>query len=87
VTRVAVVLKRELDSTIKEWLRHVKLIPDLMAIPLSDADRTRHLPKLFDDLIWRRVKRSSSGFANTAWKADFSSEMGANLLIRHLFAL
>jgi hypothetical protein len=50
---VAVVLERELASTIKEWLRQVKLIPDLTNIPLSDSDRTGHLPKLFDDLLCR----------------------------------
>ena len=50
---VAVILKRELDSTIKEWLRHVKLVPALIAIPLTDAERTGHLPKLFDDLLYR----------------------------------
>jgi hypothetical protein len=38
---------------IKDWLRRVKLVPDLMTIRLSDTDRTRHLPKLFDDLICR----------------------------------
>jgi len=47
------ILKRELASTIKEWLRQVKLIPDLTNIPLSDSDRTGHLPKLFDDVLWR----------------------------------
>jgi hypothetical protein len=50
---VAVVLERELASTIKEWLRQVKLIPDLTNMPLSDSDRTGHLPKLFDDLLCR----------------------------------
>ena len=50
---VAVLLERELASTIKEWLRQVKLVPDLTNIPLSDSDRTGHLPKLFDDLLSR----------------------------------
>jgi hypothetical protein len=45
---VALILERELDSTIKEWLRQVKLVPDLTIIPLSDSDRAGHLPKLFD---------------------------------------
>jgi|HubBroStandDraft_6_1064221.scaffolds.fasta_scaffold555716_2 hypothetical protein len=47
------ILKRELASTIKEWLRQVKLIPDLTNIPLSDSDRTGHLPKLFEDVLNR----------------------------------
>ena len=50
---VATILRRELEPTIKEWLRRVNLVPELNRIPLSDADRTRHLPKLFDDLICR----------------------------------
>jgi hypothetical protein len=53
VASVAVILKRELDSTIKEWLRRVKLVPALIAIPLSDAERTVHLPKLFEDVLNR----------------------------------
>jgi hypothetical protein len=47
------ILKRELASTIKEWLRQVKLVPDLTNIPLSDSDRTGHLPKLFEDVLNR----------------------------------
>ena len=47
------ILKRGLDSTIKEWLRYIKLVPALIAIPLSDSDRTSHLPKLFEDVLNR----------------------------------
>jgi hypothetical protein len=50
---VADVLERELQPTIKEWLRRVNLVPELTNIPLSDADRTGHLPKLYFDLISR----------------------------------
>jgi hypothetical protein len=50
---VADILERELTFTIKEWLRRVNLIPDLTSIPLSDTDRTEHLPKLYNDLILR----------------------------------
>lgn len=50
---VADVLERELQPTIKEWLRRVNLVPELTSVPLSDADRTGHLPKLFQDLISR----------------------------------
>ena len=50
---VADVLERELEPTIKEWLRRVNLVPELTAITLSDADRTGHLPKLYYDLIFR----------------------------------
>ena len=50
---VADILERELEPTIKEWLRRVNLVPELTDIPLSDADRTCHLPELFDDVLWR----------------------------------
>ena len=50
---VAVIIERELGPTIKEWLRQVKLVPDLSNISLSDSGRTGHLPKLFGDLLYR----------------------------------
>jgi len=50
---VADILERESESTIKDWLRRVKLVPSLTKVPLSDADRTGHLPKLYVDLICR----------------------------------
>jgi hypothetical protein len=50
---VADVLVRELEPTIKEWLRRVNLVPELTKIPLNDADRTGHLAKLYYDLISR----------------------------------
>jgi hypothetical protein len=53
VQSVATILERELQPTISEWLRRVNMVPELTRIPLSGADRTRHLPKLFDDVICR----------------------------------
>jgi hypothetical protein len=50
---VADILERELEPTIREWLRRVNLVPDLTNIPLSDADRTGHLPKLCCEIISR----------------------------------
>jgi len=50
---VANILERELEPTIKEWLRRVNLIPALSDVPLNDDDRTGHLPKLFHDLACR----------------------------------
>jgi hypothetical protein len=47
---VASILGRELEPTIKEWLRRVNLVSELIQIPLSDRDSTRHLPALFRDL-------------------------------------
>src|SRR5216684_9234522 len=53
VASVATILKRELQPTIKEWLRRVNLVPELTDVALSNADRTGHLPKLYADLICR----------------------------------
>jgi hypothetical protein len=53
LTSVADILERELGPTIKEWLRRVNLVPELTNTPLSDEDRTSHLPKLYYDLICR----------------------------------
>ena len=53
VASVATILKRELQPTIKEWLRRVNLVPELTDVPLSDTDRTGHLHKLYADLICR----------------------------------
>ena len=50
---VAAILERELEPTVREWLRRVNLISELTDIPLSDADRSGHLTKLYSDLIYR----------------------------------
>jgi hypothetical protein len=53
IVSVADILERELQPTIKDWLRQVNLIPALTKVPLSDADRTGHLPNFYFDLICR----------------------------------
>jgi hypothetical protein len=53
VTSVADILERELQPTIKDWLRRVNQVPALTKGPLNDVDRTGHLPKLYADLICR----------------------------------
>ncbi|MCU1296183.1 MAG: response regulator receiver protein [Acidobacteriaceae bacterium] len=53
VESVAGVLERELAPTIKEWLKQVNLIPELTKVKLTDANRTDHLPKLLNDVIFR----------------------------------
>ena len=50
---VAAILERELEPTVREWLRRVNLISELTDIPLSDADRSGHLTRLYSDLISR----------------------------------
>jgi hypothetical protein len=41
---VADILEREIEPTIKEWLRQVNLVPELTKISLSDQDRTAIYP-------------------------------------------
>src|ERR1700722_11677956 len=83
---VAAVLEREPDSTIKEWLKQVNLAADLSRIPLSDANRTGHLPELFDDLLSRlRGPRDTeprvSIAADTHGRLRFAQGYSAALLV------
>jgi hypothetical protein len=67
VRSVADILEREIEPTIKEWLRRVNLVPELTDIPLSDSDRTGHLPKLYHDLISRlRLAKDAQPLISTA---------------------
>jgi len=50
---VAAILEKELDPMISEWKRQASLVPSLTAILLSDADRTGHFLKLFDEVLCR----------------------------------
>ena len=77
VASVADILERELEPTIKEWLRRVNLVPELADIPLSDADRTGHLPKLYYDLISRlRLARDA--------RPPISAAAAAHGQLRHM---
>jgi hypothetical protein len=51
--RVAAILEQELGSMISEWTRRVRLVPNLANIELSDANRARHLPTLFAEILCR----------------------------------
>jgi len=53
VEDVASVLEHETKSTIKDWLHAIHLDPQKILVPLSDDERTAHLPHLFHDLIYR----------------------------------
>jgi len=86
VASVADILERELEPTMKEWLRRVNLVPELTHIPLSDADRTGHLPKLYFDLISRLrnakdVKRSASVAAAAHGQIRYTQGYSAVMLI------
>src|SRR5271156_6852948 len=51
--RASVILERETESTIHNWLSRVERTPELAAVPLSSGDRTGHLRRLMADLVRR----------------------------------
>jgi hypothetical protein len=70
----AVILERERNSVIEEWLRQVNSVPALTTIPLSDAERTGHLPSLLDDLI-RRLQNLGRKQPSICTGADLHGKM------------
>ena len=57
--RVATILERDAQRTIAEWLSRVKRDDELTRLPLSQQQRTGHLPQLLRELVDRlRVPRS-----------------------------
>ena len=50
---IATVLERHAGKTISEWLVRVNSNKELMGIPLSDEERTGHLPQLLRELVQR----------------------------------
>jgi ActR/RegA family two-component response regulator len=56
--RVASILERDAVATIANWLYRVERDDELTCIPLSDEQRTGHLPQLIRELVQRlRVPR------------------------------
>ena len=51
--RVAVILQRDADYTIRNWLSRVESNAELSAIPLNFTQRTGHLPLILGDLVRR----------------------------------
>jgi ActR/RegA family two-component response regulator len=49
--RVAVILERERDATIREWLSKVERDAELTVVPLSPQARTGHLSLIVGDLV------------------------------------
>jgi DNA-binding response OmpR family regulator len=50
---VAAILERDLETTIHSWMRQVELNEELSGVDLSYADRTAHLPNLFNEVLSR----------------------------------
>ena len=51
--RVAVILERERDATIREWLSKVERDAELAVVQLTPQARTGHLPLIVGDLVQR----------------------------------
>jgi YesN/AraC family two-component response regulator len=58
--RVAAILERCLPVIVQDWLARTKQSNELNHLPLSDDERTGHLPRLLEDLVVRLRKSSST---------------------------
>jgi DNA-binding response OmpR family regulator len=58
--RVGAILQRCISAVVGDWLARVKQASELNHIPLSDDERTGHLPRLVEDLIVRLSKPSAT---------------------------
>ncbi len=50
---VATILERDVDGTIERWLARVEKVDELTVIPLSETERTSHLPAILRNIITR----------------------------------
>jgi len=67
--RVGTILQRCIDDVVEDWLGRSKQSQELNRVRLSDNERTRHLPKLVEDLIVRLSKpviKNSDAIASDA---------------------
>jgi len=58
--RVGAILQRCIPAVVGDWLARVNQARELNHIPLSDDERTGHLPRLVEDLIVRLSKPSAT---------------------------
>jgi DNA-binding response OmpR family regulator len=58
--RVGAILQRCITRVVEDWLARAKQSKQLNHIPLSDDERTGHLPKLVEDLVVRLRKPSAT---------------------------
>jgi len=79
--RVGVILQRCASSIVQDWLTRAKQSSDLNGLPLSDDERTGHLPKLVEDLALRLSKSSA---ASQDSDAIFSAAAVAHGKLRYL---
>jgi|SRR5208283_4115170 len=53
---VASILERDATITIQRWLLRVEQVEELMSVPLTDEERTDHLPEIIKNIIARLRK-------------------------------
>jgi DNA-binding response OmpR family regulator len=75
--RVAAILDRDADPTIRDWVSNVERNEELATIPLSYTERTGHLPKLMADLV-RRLRLLPNA------KAPISTAARDHGVLRHV---
>jgi DNA-binding response OmpR family regulator len=82
--RVGVILQRCVSSIVEDWLARAKQSTDLNCLPLSDEERTGHLPKLVEDLAVRLSKPNATHLDSDAhlfrrrrssWQAAVSARL------------
>jgi hypothetical protein len=79
--RVGVILQRCVTGIVEKWLLRAKQSSELNCLPLSDEERTGHLPKLVEDIALRLSHSSAS--ANDS-DAIFSDAAVAHGELRYL---
>jgi CheY-like chemotaxis protein len=57
---VGTILRRCIPSVVENWLERAKQSRELNHVPLSDDERTGHLPRLVEDLVVRLSKPSAT---------------------------
>jgi DNA-binding response OmpR family regulator len=78
--RVAAILQRCMRDVVGDWLARMKQSKELNHLPLTNEERTGHLPKLVEDLIVR-LKKSSATSKDS--DAIFSAAAVAHGKLRH----
>ena len=74
-------LQRCVTSIVEDWLERAKQSSDLNSVPLSDEERTGHLPKLVEDLA---LRLSQSSATSKDSDAVFSAAAIAHGKLRYL---
>jgi DNA-binding response OmpR family regulator len=79
--RVGAILQRCNAAVVEDWLARVRESRELNHLPLSDDERTGHLPRLVEDLVVRLSKPSATGKDSDA---AFSAAAVAHGKLRYL---